>query len=177
MKWLDQVFLHSASADKDDNDVYFKWDWSKTLFKALPDMFDGASVEGRITRRIKRILRSVYPRDTPEDAIFDKLQEYINSAIELAIAMRLEQARFVSTFPIQGAAFLPNRHTTGGNEQTGLIRMCTFPGIIKQAMFLGASTSTDVSIFKARVHLESAFQNLPSSQATESGEMSKEERK
>jgi hypothetical protein len=152
--------------------VYFKWDWSKTLFKAIPGMFDGASVEGRITRRIKRILRSVHPRDSPDDAIFDKLQEYINSAIEIAIAMRLEQARFVSTFPIEGAAFLPNRHTTGGDEQTGSIRMCTFPGIIKQAMFLGASTPTDISIFKARVHLESAFQSLPLSQSKEPGDMS-----
>ena len=176
-KWRDQVLLRLAFADEGENDTYFKWDWSKTLFKSIPDMFDGASVEGRITRRIKRILRSVHPRDTPDDSIFDKLQEYINSAIEIAISMRLEQARFVSTFPIQGAAFLPNRHTTGGDEQTGSIRMCTFPGIIKQTMFLGASTSTDISIFKARVHLESAFQNLPLSLPTDSEEISEGEQR
>jgi hypothetical protein len=140
-------------------------------------MFEGTSVEGRITRRIKRILRSVHPRDIPDDAIFDRLQEYINSSIEIAIAMRLEQARFVSTFPIQGAAFLPNRHTTGGDEQNGAIRMCTFPGIIKQTMFLGASTSTDVSIFKARVHLESSFQKLPSSQPMEPDNLAVDERR
>jgi hypothetical protein len=167
--------LLTTFANEGDNDVYFKWDWSKTLFKAIPAMFEGTSVEGRITRRIKRILRSVHPRDIPDDAIFDKLQEYISSAIEIAIAMRLEQARFVSTFPIQGAAFLPNRHTTGGDEQTGAIRMCTFPGIIKQTMFLGASTSTDISIFKARVHLESSFQKLPLSQPIESENLAGDE--
>jgi hypothetical protein len=123
-------------------------------------MFEGAAVESRIVRRMKRILRPVYPRDSPDDAIFDKLQEYIGSAIEIAVAMRLEQARFVSTFPIQGAAYQPMRHSTGGDDQTGAIRMCTFPGIIKQAMFLGASTPTDISIFRARVHLDSAFQNM-----------------
>lgn len=173
----EQVLPRPDLANAGEYDTYFKWDWSKTLFKAIPDMFEGASVEPRITRRIKRILRSVHPRDTPEDSIFDKLQEYISSAIEIAIAMRLEQARFVSTFPIQGAAFLPNRHTTGGDEQTGSIRMCTFPGIIKQTMFLGASTPTDISIFKARVHLESAFQNLPLSRPTDSEEVNEKERR
>jgi hypothetical protein len=123
-------------------------------------MFEGEAVESRIVRRIKRILRAIHPRDSPDDAIFEKLQEYVRHAIEIAVAMRLEQARFVSTFPIQGAAYQPARHSTGGDDQTGAIRMCTFPGIIKQAMFLGASTATDISIFRARVHLESAFANM-----------------
>jgi hypothetical protein len=123
-------------------------------------MFDGAAVEGRFLRRIKRILRPIHPRDTPDDAIFDKLQEYVNNAIEIAVTMRMEQARFVSTFPIQGAPFSAARHSTGGEEQSGPIRMCTFPGIIKQAMFLGASAPSDISIFKARVHLESTFHHL-----------------
>jgi len=74
--------------------------------------------------------------------------------------MRLEQARFVSTFPIQAASFQASRHSTGGEDQSGPIRMCIFPGIIKQGMFLGASTPADISIFKARVHLESAFDHL-----------------
>jgi hypothetical protein len=123
-------------------------------------MFDGSGVQTRIVRRIKRILRPVYPRDLPDDTVFDKLQEYIGDAVEIGVAMRLEQARFVSTFPIQGAAYQPARHTTGGEEQIGPIRMCTFPGIIKQTMFLGASMPTDISIIRARVHLESAFQHL-----------------
>jgi len=66
----------------------------------------------------------------------------------------------VSTFPIQGAAYQPSRHSTGGEDQVGAIRMCTFPGIIKQAMFLGASLPSDISIFRARVHLDSTFQHL-----------------
>lgn len=144
----------------DATDTYFKWDWSKTLYKAIPEMFDGPAVQTRIVRRIKRILRPIYPRELPDDAIFEKLQDYIGDAIEISVAMRLEQARFVSTFPIQGAGYQAARHTTGGEEQSGPIRMCTFPGIIKQAMFLGASTATDISIFRARVHLESAFQHL-----------------
>jgi hypothetical protein len=123
-------------------------------------MFDGSAVEGRVVRRIRRILRQVLPRESPDDGIFEKLEEYIHGAVEVAIAMRLEQARFVSTFPIQGAVFQPSRHSTGGEEQSGLVRMCIFPGIIKQGMFLGASTPTDVSIFKARVHLDSAFVHL-----------------
>lgn len=124
-------------------------------------MFDGKAVEGRIMRRLKRILRPIHPRDSPpDDAIFDKLQEYIAHAIEIAVSMRLEQGRFVSTFPIQGAVFQPPRHSTGGEDQKGAIRMCTFPGIIKQSMFLGASVVSDISIFKARVHLESTFQHL-----------------
>lgn len=144
----------------ESNDPYFKWDWSKTLFKAIPAMFDGPAVQTRIVRRIKRILRPVYPRELPDDVVFDKLQDYISDAIEISVAMRLEQTRFVSTFPIQGAAYQAGRHSTGGEEQTGPIRMCTFPGIIKQSMFLGASLPTDVSIFRARVHLESAFQHM-----------------
>jgi len=123
-------------------------------------MFDGPAVQNRIVRRIKRILRPIYPRELVDDAIFEKLQDYIGDAIEIAVAMRLEQARFVSTFPIQGAAYQAVRHTTGGEEQSGPIRICTFPGIIKQNMFLGASVPTDISIFRARVHLESAFQHL-----------------
>lgn len=123
-------------------------------------MFDGPAVQTRIFRRIKRILRPVHPRDLPDDAVFEKLQQYLGDAIEIAVAMRLEQTRFVSTFPIQGATYAAARHTTGGEEQTGPIRMCTFPGIIKQSMFLGASSSSDISIFKARVHLESSFQHL-----------------
>ena len=123
-------------------------------------MFEGPAVQTRIVRRIKRILRPIYPRELPDDAIFEKLQDYISDAIEIAVTMRLEQARFVSTFPIQGAGYQAARHTTGGEEQTGPIRMCTFPGIIKQTMFLGASMPTDISIFRARVHLESAFQHL-----------------
>lgn len=123
-------------------------------------MFEGETVESRIVRRIKRILRPVHPRESPEDVVFEKLQEYVHNAIEIAVAMRLEQARFVSTFPIQGAAYQLARHSTGGDDQTGAIRMCTFPGIIKQAMFLGASTATDISIFRARVHLDSAFANM-----------------
>lgn len=144
----------------EEADVYFKWDWSKTLFKTIPAMFDGPAVEGRILRRIRRILRPIHPRETPDDIIFEKLQEYIHNAIDLAITMRLEQARFVSTFPIQAAAFQASRHSTGGEDQSGPIRMCIFPGIIKQTMFLGASTPVDISIFKARVHLESAFEQL-----------------
>ena len=160
----------------DETDGYFKWDWSKTLFRTIPEMFDGKSVEGRIMRRIKRILRPVHPRDSPPDeAIFDKLSEYINHAVEIAVAMRFEQGRFVSTFPIQGAAYQSARHSTGGEDQSGAIRMCTFPGIIKQAMFLGASMPTDISIFKARVHLESAFQHmkldLPSSEEQKGKEL------
>ena len=123
-------------------------------------MFDGPAVQTRIVRSIKRILRPVYPRELQDDSIFDKLQDYIGDAIEIAVAMRLEQARFVSTFPIQGAAYQAARHSTGGEEQSGPIRMCTFPGIIKQAMFLGASMPADISVFRARVHLESAFQHL-----------------
>jgi hypothetical protein len=123
-------------------------------------MFDGAAVEFRILRRLKRVLRPIHPREMPDEAIFERLQEYLGDAIEIAISMRLEQARFVSTFPIQGAVFQPHRHSTGGEEQTGLIRMCTFPGVVKQSVFLGASNPTDVSIFKARVHLQSTFQYL-----------------
>lgn len=123
-------------------------------------MFDGPAVQIRIVRRIKRILRPVCPRELLDDAIFDKLQEYMSDAVQIAVAMRLEQTRFVSTFPIQGAVYQPARHSTGGEEQSGSIRMCTFPGIIKQAMFLGASMPTDISIFRARVQLESSFQHL-----------------
>lgn len=123
-------------------------------------MFDGTAVQNRIMRRIKRILRPIYPRELSDDSIFEKLQDYIGDAIEIAVSMRLEQARFVSTFPIQGAAYQAARHSTGGEEQNGPIRMCTFPGIIKQAMFLGASIPSDISIFRARVHLESGFQHL-----------------
>jgi hypothetical protein len=140
-------------------DVYFKWEWSKTLFRAVPGMFDGTAVGSRIFRHLRRILRPIHPKETPDDAIFEKLQEYINQAIEIAVSMRLEQARFVSTFPIRGAAFQNLRHSTGGEEQTGLIRMCTFPGVVKQTNFLGASPA-DMSIFKARVHLQSTFQYL-----------------
>jgi hypothetical protein len=111
-------------------------------------------------RRMKRILRPIHPREVPDEAIFEKLQEYLGNAIEIAIAMRLEQARFVSTFPIQGAPYQAQRHSTGGEDQTGPIRMCTFPGIIKQGMFLGASAASDISVFQARVHLESSFQHL-----------------
>jgi len=123
-------------------------------------MFDGAAVQARIVRRIRRILRQIYPRDNPDDAIFDKFQDYMNDAFAIAMAMRLEQDRFVSTFPTQGASFHPARHSTGGEEQSGLIRLCTFPGVIKQTMFLGASTPEDISIFRARVYLDSAFQHL-----------------
>ena len=123
-------------------------------------MFDGPAVEQRLTRRIKRILRPIYPRETLDEAVFEKLHEYLRDAIEITSVMRLEQARFVSTFPIHGAPYQPQRHTTGGDDQTGNIRICTFPGIIKQAMFLGASTQSDVSVFLARVHLESSFQYL-----------------
>ena len=162
MKSHDQVLQYSTKLTlmSEANDSYFKWDWSKTLFKAIPEMFDGPGVQSRIVRRIKRILRPVHPRDAPDDAVFDKLQEYIVDAIEIAVAMRLEQARFVSTFPIQGAAYQPSRHSTGGEDQVGAIRMCTFPGIIKQAMFLGASLPSDISIFRARVHQDSTFQHL-----------------
>lgn len=141
-------------------DVYFKWEWSKTLFKAVPEMFDGAAVESRILRHLKRILRPVLPKDLPDDTVFEKLKDYIGDAIEIAISMRLEQARFVSTFPIAGATFQPLRHSTGGEDQTGLIRMCTFPGVVKQSAFLGPAAPTDLTIFKARVHLESNFQYL-----------------
>jgi hypothetical protein len=106
--------------------------------------------------------------------IFDKLGDYIGDAVEIAVAMRLEHPRFVSTFPIQGASFQSNRHTIGGDEQTGSIRVCTFPGIIKQQMFLGASLPTDVSIYKARVHLESSFEHLNldgAHQAAEQGQL------
>jgi hypothetical protein len=123
-------------------------------------MFDGSTVEGRIIRRIKRILNPIHPRETPDDAIFEKLEEYAHAAVVIAIAMRLEQARFVSTFPIQTAPFQSSRHSTGGEDQSGYVRMCIFPGIIKQGMFLGASTPADISIFKARVHLDSAFVHL-----------------
>jgi hypothetical protein len=123
-------------------------------------MFDGAAVESRIVRRVKRILRPVYPRDTLDDSIFEKMQEYIDDAIEIGVSMRLEQSRFVSTFPIQGAAYQTARHSTGGDEQSGAIRICTFPGIIKQSMFLGQTAAGDVTIFRARVHLESSFQHL-----------------
>ena len=162
MKSHDQVLQVSSKLTliSEANDSYFKWDWSKTLFKAIPEMFDGPAVQSRIVRRIKRILRPVHPRDIPDDIVFDKLQEYIGDAIEIAVAMRLEQTRFVSTFPIQGAAYQQSRHSTGGEDQTGAIRMCTFPGIIKQAMFLGASLPSDISIFRARVHLDSTFQHL-----------------
>lgn len=74
--------------------------------------------------------------------------------------MRMEQARFVSAFPIQGATYNAARHTTGGEDQSGPVRLCTFPGIIKQSMFLGASLPSDISIYRARVHLASAFQHL-----------------
>ena len=117
-------------------------------------------MQGRLLRRVRRILRPIYPRDLPDDSVFDKLADYIGDAVEIAISMRLERDRFVSTFPIQGATFQSNRHTTGGEEQAGPIRMCTFPGIIKQTMFLGASQPSDISIYKARVHLESSFQHL-----------------
>ena len=123
-------------------------------------MFDGSPAEQRLTRRIKRILRPIYPREPLDEAIFEKLHEYLRDAIDIAIAMRLEQARFVSTFPIHGAAYQPQRHSTGGEEQAGAIRICIFPGVIKQAMFLGASTPSDISVFLARVHLESSFQYL-----------------
>jgi hypothetical protein len=123
-------------------------------------MFDGTAVQARVVRRIKRILRPIYPRDHLDDAIFDKFQDYMNDVFAIAVAMRLEQDRFVSTFPTQGASFQSTRHSTGGEEQTGLIRLCTFPGIIKQTMFLGASTPDDTSIFRARVYLDSTFQHL-----------------
>ena len=84
----------------------------------------------------------------------------MNDAFAIAVAMRLEQDRFVSMFPTQGASFHPARHSTGGEEQTGLIRLCTFPGVIKQSMFLGASIPEDISIFRARVYLDSTFQHL-----------------
>ena len=166
MRLRNQVILFPSFVSKaktnfsEDTDAYFKWDWSKALFKSIPQMFDGSAVEGRLMRRIKRVLRPLHPRDVPDDAIFEKLQEYIGDAIEIAVAMRMELVRFVSAFPIEGATYQPARHSTGGEEQTGPIRMCTFPGIIKQAMFLGASTNSDISIFRARVHLESAFQHL-----------------
>jgi hypothetical protein len=123
-------------------------------------MFEGSAVEARIVRRIRRILRPVHPRQTPEDVVFEKLAEYVHDAIELARAMRLEQTRFVSTFPIEAASFQPSRHSTGGEEQSGSVRICVFPGIIKQEMYLGTSTAADISIFKARVHLQSAFEHL-----------------
>ena len=111
-------------------------------------------------KRLRRILRQVYPRELPNDLIFDKLQEYLGDAIEIALTMRLEQTRFVSTFPVQGATFQPQMQSLGGEEQSGPIRMCTFPGIIKQASFLGLSTSSDISIYPARVQLESSFKHL-----------------
>jgi len=152
--------IYALTNVEDDFDPYFKWDWSKALLKSVPVMFDGSVVETRVLRRIRRILRPIHPRDSPDDEIFEKLQEYIHDAIELAVAMRLEQARFVSTFPIQAASYQPSRHSTGGEEQSGAVRMCIFPGIIKQSMFLGTSTAADISIFKARVHLESVFEHL-----------------
>jgi hypothetical protein len=144
----------------EDRDFYYKWDWYRTLFGTMPSMFDGAAVQARIVRRIARILRQIHPREHPEDAIFEKLQDYTNDAFAIAVEMRLEQDRFVSLFPTQGASFQTARHSTGGEEQSGLIRICTFPGIIKQTMFLGVSAVDDVSIFKARVHLNSTFQHL-----------------
>jgi hypothetical protein len=118
-------------------------------------------VEQRILKHIRRVLRPVYPqKEAPEDAVFEKLREYIRDAIQLSILMRMEQSRFVSAFFTMGADFQPSRHSTGGEEQSGRVRMCIFPGIIKQTLFLGASTPADTSVFLARVHLDSVFSYL-----------------
>lgn len=149
------LFINSL----DVADEYLQREWSKLLIITIPDMFDGSSVEQNIFKSIKCVLRHIYPRahsDAVNDTIFEELKTHLSEAISVAVTMRLESCRFISTFPIKGARFVSQRHSIADeNNQSGAIRMCVFPGIIKQKEFLGASKPTDVSIFKANVYLES----------------------
>lgn len=148
-----------------DLDETLKHEWSRIMLIAGPEIFDKKNVQGRIFRRIKSIIRHIQPKPSLalNEAIYGELWGLIETATEISISMRLEKARFISSFPISGAVFLAARHYVHGAEdlqQVGSIRMCLFPGIIKQNQFLGASKPTGISIIKARVLLQTKFEYL-----------------
>ena len=140
----------------DEIDTYVKGNWSEVLVKAIAA--EGAPKDDIFDREnLSLILLAVNPLEESKLNL-NKLQEYLGSAIEMALRMRLERPRFVSTFPVQGAEFQRGMHSLGGDEQIGLIRMCTFPGIITRESFLGSSP--EMQIYPARVQLESWFEEF-----------------
>lgn len=131
--------------------------------RALTKAFDGTIAENRIRKAVARPLARICSKlkSAPDDkSISNSIQNYLYRVAELSKTMRLDLSRYVSTFPIKGANFLSTKHQADMLTGDQLIVLCTFPSIIKQARYLAASSSSDVTIIRARVCLRSKYPDI-----------------